>query len=121
MTFYNECFGGKLNFQTLGESPLSDKMPKKMKKYILHSTLTKDTLILMGSDMVGEKGLVKGNSVSLSLHCTNEEEVQTCYSKLSNGGSQNHPLEKTIWGALFGVLTDKFGNHWILNYQNYSN
>jgi PhnB protein len=119
MTFYNECLGGKLNFQTLGESPLSDKMPKKMKEYILHSTLIKDTLILMGSDMVSENGLVKGNSISLSLNCSNEDELTTCYSKLSSGGSQNHPIEKNFWGALFGDLTDKFGNHWILNYQKY--
>jgi PhnB protein len=33
------------------------------------------------------------------------------------GGTADHPLENTFWGALFGGLTDKFGNHWLLNYS----
>jgi PhnB protein len=121
MTFYRDCLGGELNFQTVGESPLSDKMPTQMKDCILHATLTNDGLILMGSDMVNEKGLVKGNAVSLSLNCSSEEEIKSCYIKLSNAGLQNHPLEDSFWGALFGDLTDKFGNHWILNFNKNAN
>jgi len=121
MTFYKECLGGELTFQTVGESPLSDKMPKKMKNCILHSTLTKDALVLMGSDMVSENGLVKGNSVSLSLNCSSEEEIRNCFTNLSTGGTANHPLEDSFWRALFGDLTDKFGNHWILNFNRNSN
>jgi PhnB protein len=121
MIFYRDCLGGELNFQPIGESPLSDKMPKQMKDCILHATLTNDRLILLGSDMVSEKGLVKGNAVSLSLNCSSEEEIKNFYEKLSNEGKQNHPLEDSFWGALFGDLTDKFGNHWILNFNKNSN
>ena len=121
MTFYKKCLGGQLNFQKVGESPLSDKMPRHMKDCILHATLTKDNLVLMGSDLVSEKGLVKGNSVSLSLNCSSEKEIKSCYAKLSAEGTANHQLEESFWGALFGDLTDKFGNHWILNYNKNSN
>lgn len=121
MTFYKECLGGELNFQTVGESPLSEKMPKQMKDSILHSTLTKGALLLMGSDMVSEKGLVKGNTVSLSLNCSSEEEIKNCYAKLSADGNADHPIEDTFWGAMFGDLTDKFGNHWLLNFSKNSN
>jgi PhnB protein len=121
MTFYKDCLGGELNFQTIGESPLSDKMPKQMKDCILHGILTNNGLILMASDMVSEKGLVKGNAVSLSLNCSSEDEIKSCYAKLSVGGTTNHPLENSFWGALFGDLTDKFGNHWILNFNKNSN
>jgi PhnB protein len=121
MTFYKDCLGGELNFQTIGESPLSDKMPKQMKDCILHGTLTNNGLVLMASDMVSEKGLVKGNAVSLSLNCSSEDEIKSCYAKLSAGGTANHPLENSFWGALFGDLTDKFGNHWILNFNKNSN
>ena len=75
----------------------------------------------MASDMVGEKGLIKGNSVSLMLNCSNEKEIRNYYEKLSEGGEATHPLEKTFWGALFGDLVDKFGNHWLLHYQTNSN
>jgi PhnB protein len=116
MIFYKDCLGGELTFQTIGESALSEKMPKKIKDCILHSTLTKGSLILMGSDMVDEQGFVKGNNVSLSLNCSSEEEIKTYYTRLSNGGLQNHSLENSFWGALFGDLTDRYGNHWILSF-----
>ena len=120
MTFYKECLGGELILQTVGESPMADRMPAKMKECILHSTLTKGSLVLMGSDMVCEDGLLKGNSVSLMLNCSSEEEIKTCFEKLSAGGKKDHPLEDSFWGALFGDLTDKFGNHWLLHFDKNS-
>lgn len=116
MNFYKDCLGGELSIQTIGESPISDKMPEQMKQSILHSTLIKDQLILMGSDMVGDSGLIKGNAVSLMLDCDSEEEIQRIYSKLSEGGSAEHPLENSFFGAVFGDLTDKYGNHWLLHF-----
>ena len=117
MNFYKECLGGELTLQTIGESPLADKMPVKMKENILHATLIKDVLLLMGSDMVGEKGLIKGNGVSLMLNCSSEDEIKTSYDNLVKGGVADHPLENSFWGALFGDLTDKFGNHWLLHFN----
>lgn len=117
MLFYKECLGGALTLQTVGESPLSEQMPAEMKACILHSTLTKDDLVLMGTDMVGEQGLVKGNAVSLMLHCASEEEMNKYYTGLSKGGKAISPPQETHWGALFGNLTDKFGNHWLLHYD----
>lgn len=117
MTFYKECLGGELMIQTIGESPMANKMPPQMKESILHSTLTKGALVIMASDMVGDKGLVKGNSVSLMLNCSSEKEIRNYYEKLSAGGEAAHPLENTFWGALFGDLTDKYGNHWLLHFE----
>lgn len=117
MTFYKECLGGDLYFQTIGDSPLSEKMPAQMKSCILHSTLTKGNVLIQASDMVGEKGLLKGNAVSLLLNCNSEDEIRTIYTKLSDGGSSDHPLEKSFWGALSGDLTDKYGHHWLLHYN----
>ena len=117
MTFYKECLGGELSLQTVGESPLSKKMPPKMQNAILHGTLTRGDLVLMASDLVSENGLEKGNTVSLMLSCESEKEIRDCYKRLSRSGRQTHPLEITFWGALFGDLTDQFGNHWLLHYQ----
>ncbi|MEI9944430.1 MAG: VOC family protein [Chitinophagaceae bacterium] len=116
MTFYKECLGGELTLQTIGESPLSDKMPAKMKKSILHAMLINKKIILMGSDMISDKGFTKGNSISLMLNCSSEKEIRNFYKKLSDGGDATHPLENSFWGALFGDLTDKFGNQWLLHF-----
>jgi PhnB protein len=115
MSFYQKVLGGELRLQSVGESPMADRIPEEMKSCILHAMLTSDRLVLMASDMVGEKGLLKGNSVSLMLSCTSREEAESCYSKLSEGGEQTYPLETTFWGALFGGLTDRFGHHWLLH------
>jgi len=121
MTFYKACLGGALSFQTVGAAPLSAKMPERMKYCILSARLKKGALVLMGTDMIGAQGLIKGNNVTLSLNCSSEAEIKTCYEQLSEGGVANHPLEENFWGTLFGELTDKFGNHWILNYNKKSN
>lgn len=117
MHFYRDCLGGDLTLQTIGESPLADKMPPQMKECILHATLIKDKLVLMGSDMVGENGLKKGNAVSMVINCSSDEEIRSFYEKLSAGGNKDHALEESFWGATFGDLTDKYGNHWLLNYE----
>ncbi len=117
MNFYKDCLGGELTLQTIGESPLADKMPAQMKECILHASLVKESLVLMGSDMVGEKGLIRGNSVSLAINCSSELEIQLFYENLSAGGSKDHALEESFWGATFGDLTDKYGNHWLLNFE----
>ena len=121
MTFYQQCLGGELFFQAIGESPMADKMPERVKNYILHSTLTNGNLSLMASDMTPDKGLIKGNAVSLMLDCDSEEQVRSLYEKLSEGGEKTHPLEHTFWGALFGDFTDRFGNQWLLHFQTSQN
>jgi PhnB protein len=117
MTFYKNCLGGELIFQTVGELPEAEQLPPEMKNSIVHATLKNGKLILMGTDMTPLSGIVKGNNLSLCLNCSSEAEIRTCYEKLSEGGQSTHPLENTFWGALFGGLTDKFGNHWLLNFD----
>ncbi len=117
MNFYQKCLGGELVLQPIGDSPMADNIPPEMAGCILHATLTKGGLLLMASDMVGEQGLVRGNAVSMMLNCGSESEIKACYAALSEGGQVLHPLEDTFWGALFGDLTDKFGNQWLLHFD----
>lgn len=120
MTFYKECLGGQLTLQTVAESPVSDQMPdqmpEQMKECILHSMLTSGNITIMGSDM-SPQTLIKGNAVSLMLSFSSEEETRKVYANLSKNGDASQPLEIMFWGALFGHLTDKFGNQWMFNYD----
>lgn len=117
MSFYKECLGGELTLQTFEDSPMGAQCPAAMKHQILHSSLTKDGLLLMGSDMTGPDGYNKGNNIALSLNCSSEEEINTFFSKLAEGGKIIDPLKVQFWGAIFGVLTDKFGINWMFNYD----
>ncbi len=117
MLFYKKCLGGKLELQKLGDSPLGKDMPAKMKKAILHATLTKKEFVIMASDMANENGLIKGSTVSIMLDCESEKEIKNIYKKLSLGGKLLHPIEITFFGSMIGALIDKFGNNWLLHYK----
>jgi PhnB protein len=118
MIFYNDCLQGELTLQTVEGSPIEAQCPGAMKDQILHSSLIKNgTLLLMGSDMVGPDGYLKGNSIALSLSCSSEEEINNFFKKLSAGGQIVHPLQAEFWGAIFGVVSDKFGIKWMLSYD----
>ena len=118
MTFYKECLDAELNMQTIEGSPVEAQCPAGIKHQILHASLTKDALILMGSDMQQPGGnFTKGNNIALSLNCRSGEEIKTFFSKLSEGGRISHNLMESFWGATFGVFTDKYGIRWMLNYD----
>jgi PhnB protein len=117
LNFYKQCLGGELTIQTIADSPMAEQMPEKMASCILHAELVSDGIVLMGSDMTPETGVRKGNALSIMLDCSSEQELRAVFKALSSGGSVKHDLETTFWGALFGDLTDKYGNNWLLNFQ----
>lgn len=114
MDFYQQCLGGELYLQTVGDTPMADQLPEEIRGCILHALLKKGSLVLMGTDMVGDEVLIQGNSISILLECRTPSQMVRYYNKLVEDGQQTQPIEKTHWGALFGSLTDKFGHHWLL-------
>jgi PhnB protein len=121
--FYKSVFGGE--FPMMGKfkdmPPMEGKtMSATDGEKIMHVSLpiSKET-ILMGSDTGGEwAGNYKaGNNISISVNTETEEEAKKIFNGLSSGGMITMPLEKTFWGALFGMFTDKFGINWMVNYD----
>ena len=122
MTFYKECLEGELTLTKVGESTIAAQCPSAMQDKVLHSSLMKNgTLLLMGSDMIGPDGFNQGTNIALSLNCSSEEEINTFFAKLSEGGKIIDPLKVQFWGALFGVFNDKFGIRWMLSYDKNQN
>jgi len=120
MLFYKQCLGGKLLFQTLGDSPMGESLPPEMKKLILQASLIKDELVVLGTDMTADCGLIRGNSVSMMLQCSSKEEMIGCYNSLSAGGKASFPPAFNFQGAFFAELTDKYGNNWMLYFDKES-
>lgn len=113
MSFYHYCLGGKLTLMTVEESPVAGQWPAEVQKDILHASLVKGNLVLLGSDMAGAAGTVRGNTISLALNCGTEEEIETYFNRLAEGGKVSHPLHKFFDGTI-GALTDRFGMNWVL-------
>lgn len=120
MEFYQECIGGELKLQTLKDVPKPKNFPDDMKDYVVQAILEKDGILLMGTDMVDKK-LIRGNSISIFLGTSNEEQLQRYYQKLKKGSRSTYPLERTHWGNLFGGLVDKFGNEWLFHCKKNNN
>lgn len=115
MIFYKDCFGGDLQFQTIGDSAFANELPIKIKALILEAKLQIEQLILIGTDISPDEGRIAGNSVSLYLYFTDEDELRICFHKLSKSSHFINPLSFNYWGSLTGSITDQFGIHWLLN------
>ena len=86
---------------------------------IIHVSLpiSKET-ILMGSDSTSFSGDVTfGNNFSVSINTDSKEKADQLFNGLSAGGTIIMPMEKTFWGAYFGMFTDKFGINWMVNFD----
>jgi len=115
MRFYQSCLGGEISLMTVGEAPIKNQMPAEMQDKIMHSVLTSGSIMLMGSDMIGEDGYRHGNTLSLCLVCKSREEIETLFSKLSAGGRATHALKEEFFGT-YGDLVDKYGFSWMFQY-----
>lgn len=113
MTFYHQCLGGDLHFQTLGEAPHSQKLPVHIKNLVLQARLTVGELELMATDLVSDEGLNRGNGIALYMLCDSNKHLKHCYRHLEKGGKAMYPVMKQHKGW-FGGLRDQFGNYWLL-------
>ncbi|MFH8467831.1 VOC family protein [Streptomyces sp. NPDC017991] len=113
MEFYQEVFGGALVLNTFGDfgspgTPESDN--------IMHGMLeTPSGFTLMGADTPPGVEYTRGGNFSVSLSGDDETELRGYWDKLSAGGTVSVPLEKQMWGDVFGMCTDRFGIPWMVN------
>jgi len=74
----------------------------------------KDDLTIFGTDVAGPE-LTQVNNVFLCLVCKSKEEIDTLFSKLSQGGKVTTPLKQEFSGT-YGDLADKFGIKWMFQF-----
>lgn len=117
MTFYKEALGGELFIQSVGESPVASSLPPEIQNNIMHASLTNAGINILASDMLDSGERVKGNFIALTLNCSSEEEINRYFKALSAGGKITQPLKLEFWGAIFGMLIDKYGYEWMLNFD----
>jgi PhnB protein len=118
--FYKSVFGGEFAvIQKMSETPDGGKLPKNEQNRVMHVSLPIGKGdILMGSDTMPSMGhtLNIGNNMHIAISPESEKEADRLFKGLSAGGTVIMPLEKTFWNAYFGMLVDKFGVQWMVNY-----
>lgn len=122
--FYKSVFGG--DFQYIGRygempaGPDGQKCPDADANKIMHVSLPiSNETILMGSDSSDAYGhaTIVGNNIAISVNTESKEEAFKIFNGLSARGKVTMPMEKTFWGAWFGMFTDKFDINWMVNFD----
>jgi len=114
MEFYKECFGGEfIEKHTVGES--QPQVPDNVKNLIMHIEFKALGNTIMASDTLPGQEVVIGSNISMSISMKDENKMRGIFEKMSVGGKMAAPLEKTYWGAVFGMFVDKFGINWMFN------
>jgi PhnB protein len=113
MEFYRDVFGGTLTLKTYGDFGHPDA---SLADRIMHSMLeTPSGFTLMAADNPPEMPTASGSNISVTVSGDDESELRGYWEKLSAGASVAVPLEKQMWGDVFGMCTDRFGITWMVN------
>lgn len=116
LNFYAGVFNGQIkDLNRFGDAPVGMKADPN---HIMHARFVADGVYFMASD--GGHGESDGRAhvgISMSVECDNEGQIQNLFSRMAEGGQVTMPLDDTFWGAKFGMLKDKYGVHWMFNYQ----
>ena len=113
MKFYQSIFGGELMMQTYGE--VDKSCPQAMKDGIMHARLSGGAILLMASDDPGSGRELGTGKIHLALGGNDEARLSGIFEALSKGGKVGVPLEKQMWGDIYGDVTDKYGINWMVN------
>lgn len=120
MNFYKSILGGEFTiFGRFRDVPGAENMNPEDQKKIMHISLTtKNGTVIMATDSLESMGqqVNFGNNVHLCIQAESETEVDKLFAALSTGGKVEMPVNKTFWGAYFGMCQDKYGVQWMINY-----
>ena len=121
---YKSVFGGEFPYigkfkdMPAAEDGGCTQVSEKEANRIMHVSLPIGNTILMGSDSTEQSGDVKfGGNFSVSVNVESTEEADRIFNGLSEGGNVFMPMDKTFWGAYFGMFMDKFGINWMVNFD----
>ncbi len=119
--FYAEVFKTERpQIMTFGEAPPNPnyELPEEAKNLVMHTRLNIDGSNVMFSDTFPGMPFVEGNNVTLAIVNKDIDQIKSMYEGLKEGGEVVMELQETFWSKLYGQVTDKFGIHWQLNYDN---
>lgn len=112
IAFYADVLGGTTSVMTFGQMGMEGPDAAK----VMHGQLETDRgITLMVSDMPPGETRQRGNDVTISLSGDDDATLRSYWDRLSAGGKVETPLEKQMWGDVFGACTDRYGVHWLVN------
>lgn len=112
MTFYHECFGGRLDIQSFEDANIPSPGHENR---VMHARLESGAGTLMASDTMPGQPVTPGSNMHITVVCDTIEEIDRLFAAMSDGAQITMPLGEQSWAAKFGMLIDKFGTSWMFN------
>jgi PhnB protein len=114
ITHYGRALGATV--QTLMRfGDMDPRCPEARRQSVMHAVLTLDGGTVMLSDGDSDGTPPGMGPVSVALSMNDPAQAHHAIGVLGEGGHVMQPLIDAPWGALFGMVSDKFGVHWMLN------
>ena len=82
---------------------------------VKHATFTMSGHEYMASENSLEHRFAFNPSISIYVNCESEEEIESLYRELSEGGDVRMEIGNYGFSTKFGWVADKFGVSWQLN------
>lgn len=126
--FYKSVLGGEftkvVRYKDLPQSG-EHAMPEAWLDKIMHIILPLGkNNVLMGADAMLEREgyeFTFGDNFHISISAESKEEADKLFNGLSVGGKIEMPIAESPWGSYFGMLADKFGTQWTVDFDSNNN
>ncbi|MBA2687224.1 MAG: VOC family protein [Gemmatimonadaceae bacterium] len=115
--FYEQHLGGKITRMIRHGDMPNPATPADWKEKVLHARMEIGTTVLMGADIAHAEPM---RSAYLALSLDREEDAETTYALLADGGEIFMKLAKTPFANRFAMLRDRFGTSWLLLHESES-
>ena len=120
-TFYRSIFGGefakiiRLKDLASSEFPVGDIDADKI--MLIALPIGKNS-VLLANDVPAFLGKVNENEnrSKISISTDSKEEADAIFNGLSAGGQIEAPIGESAWGTYFGMLRDKYGIEWTIEF-----
>lgn len=119
LEYYRDALGGELVVLRYEGSPAESHVSPDLKSKVMHGRLQSALGTVMASDgpcPERKNDPTEGSNVSIALHPESAAQAESVFNKLAAGGTVRMPLDKTFFAERFGMLVDRFGVAWMVNY-----
>ena len=118
INFYKKSIGAEVTMlMKFKESPDKSQIPPGADDKVMHAVFkVGDTPIMISDGM--NNGAPKFDGFALSVSANDAPQAQKYFNALAEGGAVTMPLAETFFSKAFGMVTDKFGVHWMVGVPN---
>lgn len=120
-TFYKSVFGGEFTKIVRFKDIASEQFPipvSEENKIMYIALPIGENSLLIGNDVPEVMGKVneRENRSKILVKAESKEEAESIFGGLSDGGEVEGAMGESLWGTYAGMLRDKYGIEWLIEF-----